>query len=200
MDVVAEDNFNLNLPVRMAADSTSIEEPEETILVSSDTIVDMEDIPIAQSSMDTMALSPSADTPEVAPSEEDTAVLLPSQSLSSPAPSLEDSKDSPMTEETVEDLESSSSMNIVIMPECSSPVKDDLFDESSAMALETVVCQDSISLNSNSETAETNIVSSSLQNDLSCLPAECLDSESSSLQPPFNVSFLFFCSYKLFSN
>lgn len=246
---ITEDNLNLNLPVRMAADSTSIEEPD--VVSESLPATELEDVSVSQSSLDVAELSPSdqlADMPEdsalasmleASPSEsmldvlqsasmldslpsasmletppvsmlealpstsmldslqsENTAVLVSSQSSTnvaiSPMPLMEDSKDSLITSEIAEDMESSNSMNIIEF-ECASPVKDHLSEEScfdnSTMLLEQT-CQNSMSLTCNIEVAETNMVSSSLQNDTCCLPAECLDSDSS-LQPPFNVSFLY---------
>ncbi|KAG8196673.1 hypothetical protein JTE90_006582 [Oedothorax gibbosus] len=242
MDVTED---NLNLPVLMAADSTSIEEPD----MASESLpaTEQEDFSVSQSSLDCAILSPSgqlADMPEdsalagmleVSPSEsllddlpsdsrleespsattpeastvsmeevspsistlegsqwEHIAVLVPSQSSIdisiSPLPLMEE--DSPITSEMVEDMESSNSMNIVV-PGCSSCVKDHLSDEScfnnGTISLEQTSCDNSISLTSNTEAAETNMVSSSLQIDMCCLPAECLDSDSS-LQTSFNNS------------
>lgn len=155
----AETKLNLNLPVRMAADSTSVEEPE------------------------TFSESP-------LPLETEMADASPSLAVS-PTPSSEDLKDpSPMEEDIVEDPESSSSMNIAV-PDYSQLVKDEISDESNENSVtpsEQVVSQDSASFISNSEITETNIVSSSLQKDTSCLPSDCLDSDSSSLQQPYNNS------------
>lgn len=166
----AETQFNLNLPVRMAADSTSVEEPE--------------------------AFS-SAESPLPA---EELADASPSLAVS-PAPSSEDLKDpSPIEEDTtVEDPESSCSMNIAD-PDFSPLVKDEITDDSnenSATPSEHVTSRDSASFNSNCEIAETNVVSSSLQKDTSCLPSDCLDSDSSSLQQSFNVSFYLLCCVPL---
>ncbi|GFW09610.1 polycomb protein Asx [Trichonephila clavipes] len=156
----AETKFNLNLPVRMAADSTSVEEPE------------------------TFSESP-------LPLETEMADASPSLAVS-PTPSSEDLKDpSPMEEDIVEDPESSSSMNMAV-PDYSQLDKDEISDESNENSVtpssEQVVSQDSASFISNSEITETNIVSSSLQKDMSCLPSDCLDSDSSSLQQPYNNS------------
>ncbi|GBL84872.1 Polycomb protein Asx [Araneus ventricosus] len=155
----AETQFNLNLPVRMAADSTSVEEPEAF----------------------------SAESPLPAELADASPSLV-----ASPAPSSEDLKDpSPVEEDTtVEDPESSSSMNITD-PDYSPLVKDETSDDSnenSATPSEHVTSRDSASFNSNCEIAETNVVSSSLQKDTSCLPSDCLDSDSSSLQQSFNNS------------
>ncbi|GIY88150.1 hypothetical protein CDAR_191181 [Caerostris darwini] len=208
-----ETQFNLNLPIRMAADSTSVEEPE-TCMSESSLPADMADESpsvvvspspsitapptpsITASPITSVAASPApsiAESPSPSIAESPVPSVAQSPILSivpspSPAPSSEELKDTSVVEEDiVEDPESNSSMNITALDDYSL-VKAESSDESYETPSEQVVSLDSASINSNSEIAETNIVSSSLQKDLSCLPSNCLDSDSSSLQQSYNNS------------
>ncbi|XP_071036332.1 putative Polycomb group protein ASXL2 [Parasteatoda tepidariorum] len=147
-----------NAPVCMAADSTSIEEPYE------------------------FPESPAGDlTIDASPSSVASGMM---EGFSEHSSALAD--------DVAMDQESTTSTNIATVDDSPGTKADTTEEESMEhyiTSVEPIASQDSVSYNSNCEIVEINTVTTSLlDNDIGCLTSECLDSDSSSLQQPFDDS------------
>lgn len=105
------------------------------------------------------------------------------------------SKNPSVMEDFAVDLETNNSTVITVTPECSpstKPLTEEDSIENSISPDDKVIIQSSDELISNNSVDETNNSSSTLllQNDVNSVPSECLDSDSSSMQPTYNVSVL----------
>ena len=118
------------------------------------------------------------------------------ESSSSESLTLPMSSDNPsVSEDLVIDLEGNNSPAIAVVSECSLSEKNLIEEDSvenSAFPDEKAILQSSDELISNNSVDEANNSCSTLmQNDANSVPSECLDSDSLSMQPSYNVSLFF---------